>query len=221
MPAKKHLDMAVTVLTAACALVVTALVARRELSSTAHAAGRGPEQVAEWEQYATGAKSVGPSTASVTIVEFSDFQCPFCATLHGKLQRIMEERPNDVRVVYRSMPITSRHPFAWDAALTAECAAVQGRFGKYHDELFQSADSIGSISWGQFAVRAGISDTVGLETCRTSATALERLQADTAAANRLQVHGTPTILINGWRFEGVPADSVLDRLIEREIAESR
>lgn len=78
----------------------------------------------------------GPSLAKVTLIEYSDFECPFCVRAFPTVKQIIETYPNDVRLIYRQFPLTSIHPSAQKAAEASECAAEQGKFWEYHDKLF-------------------------------------------------------------------------------------
>jgi protein-disulfide isomerase len=205
-----------------CALLVTGLVVRRELFPRAALAVRdGGEPVPGWEEYARGGKAMGPLHAPLTLVEFSDFQCPACRVLSTSLKEIREKHPDDVRVVYRHFPLKS-HGAAVPAALASECAAAQGRFEPFHDALFSKQDSVGILPWTRFAQEAGVPDAAAFERCVAgSTTAAAALNADTMAGHKLQVRGTPTLLVNGKRYNGAPPTHALEQIVREELRSAR
>jgi protein-disulfide isomerase len=192
-----------------CALIVTGLVLRRELvGSPAAVPDAEPRHVPDWRSFASGAHQMGPPDAVVTITEFSDFQCPFCRVMAARLDTLQREQPRLVRLVPRHFPL-AHNPHARGAATAAECAGAQGRFMAIRRVIFEHQDSIGAISWTDFAGRAGVADTGEFASCMAGVAASSAVQLDRAAGDRLGVTGTPTILINGYRFKGaVPLDTL-------------
>jgi protein-disulfide isomerase len=213
------LQNALTAVLTICAVVVTGLLVRREFAGPAET---GPpairETVRDWQAYDDGRHRVGPEEAVVTIVEFSDFQCPFCRVAAGKLDSLRDEYPRDVAVVYRHFPMP-QHRHAVAAAQASECAGAQGRFWQMHDALYTKQDSIGVVGWTRFASDAGVGDLAAFETCLRD-DAPGAIRSDTRAARRLKVNGTPTLLINEHRVVGVqPLDTL--RAYVREALEGR
>jgi protein-disulfide isomerase len=182
-----------------CAVLVTGLRIRDEWRANKVDDGEAPVAVKEWQQYAREGQRIGPTTAIVTIVEFSDFQCPFCRAAASTIRSIRQTTAGRVALVYRHYP---GHEHSFAAAVAAECAAEQGMFEGYHDALFREADSIGVKSWSRFAADAGVSDTTKFAVCMTSGRAASRVVRDTAAAHALRVRGTPTFLINQMKVVG-------------------
>lgn len=205
---ERALNVALLVLTA-CALVVTGLVVRREVvdpPARAHAAR--PVEVVSWREYGREGHRMGPPTARVTVVVFSDFQCPYCGALMRSLHEVRAAFPDEVAVVYRHYPLPN-HPHALGAARASDCAATQGRFIEYHDALFAAQDSIGLVEWSRFAVSAGIQDLEAFQACAADTARSARIVRDVSAGGRLRVTGTPTLLINGLRFQGaMPAETL-------------
>jgi protein-disulfide isomerase len=207
-------DVATGLLTA-CALIVTGLLVRRELRpAEAQPASSPIRNVAEWRSYAAGGQRVGAEHSPVTIVEFADFQCPFCRESARLVNALIDSLGDRVSLVYRHYPLSAIHPFAMTAAIASECAARQGRFRAYHDRLFARQDSIGRLSWTLTALESGITDTVSFGRClRDSASVMPRIRADQAAAAKLGVHGTPALLINDELFAGAPSEPELHDLV--------
>lgn len=157
----------------------------------------------------------GPAEAPVTIVEFSDFQCPYCRDVQPTLKRIAEGYGDKVRLVFKHLPLTDIHPRALPAALAAFCAGEQGAFWQYHDALFASDDL--SPEWlGQTAARLGLHPP-RFESCLGSEKARSAVLRDVQEARRLGINGTPTFVINGNPVSGAVSFNDFKGLIDREL----
>lgn len=207
---------------AACAIVITGLVARRELFPSQAAAPPAPsaQRIQDWRPYAAAGHELGPPGAAVSIVVFSDFQCPACRALASSLKAIRAEFPRDVVVKYRHAPLPI-HPFAVAAARASECAAHQDRFEQFHDALFLDQAAIGLAPWTRFASAAGVPDTAGFERCMVAAAPDPVIARDTMDAHRLQVAATPTLLVNDLKLVGVPPMDTLRAVVGRAVAASK
>ncbi len=159
-----------------------------------------------------GAAYKGPATAPVTIVEFSDFQCPFCARSQAVLKQVLEKYPNDVKLVFRHFPLES-HPQARLAAEAAECAARQGKFWEYHDQLFASAGELPRSRLQGLAETIGL-DPQGFSSCLDGGTTGVRVAADLMAGRQLGVTGTPTFFVNGRMLEGAQPFAAFQNVID-------
>lgn len=152
----------------------------------------------------------GPPDAPVTIVEFSDFQCPFCGRFTPVLAQIRARYPHQVRLVYRYFPLNSIHPEAQKAAEAAVCADRQGKFWPMHDALFANQSALGIPQLKATAVRVGV-DRQRFDECLDGGAAAAVVAADQAAGKDLAVNSTPSSFINGrfvkgaWTFEQVQA----------------
>lgn len=209
----------VTGLLALCALAVAGTVVHREFFARAPPTGQGTTRppVQKWAEYAVEGHRIGPAAARVVIVEFSDFQCPYCRRTAARLDTLRAEFPVDVALVYRHFPLNI-HEHAVAAARASECAAEQGRFWQMHDALYKGQDSIGAVGWDRFASDARLPDPSSFRRCFAHSSA-PRVARDTVAAKRLGVRSTPTMLINETWVEGsVPLDS-LRALVRRKIAD--
>jgi Na+:H+ antiporter, NhaA family len=215
----KWFDRAATGLLVACALVLTFIVARRELAGGATTpTWSQPKRVADWQRYHTSTKTIGSPTAPVSILVFSDFQCPFCARFAESLKRVRLNHSREVRIVFRSFPIARLHPHARAAAAAAECAAQRSAFAQLHDLLFDRPDSIGVWSWSDVGARVGVADRDWFTKCMGNESTLTRIRDDSTAASALGLTGTPTVMVNRWLLpSGAPPDSVLDALISKEL----
>jgi len=151
--------------------------------------------------------TIGDSAAPIKVLVFSDLECPVCRRFH---QRLMEEEARfgkEVAVVFVHFPL-AMHRFARQAAQAAECAERQGRFGEFVNQVYENQDSIGLKSWNRFAHDAGIDDTISFGRCASSRVPDPRIQRGVDIGTKLHVEGTPTVIINGWRFNNPPFDSL-------------
>ncbi|MDH3611143.1 MAG: DsbA family protein [Nitrosopumilus sp.] len=146
----------------------------------------------------------GDPNAPITIVEFSDFQCPFCARFHTQtLPSILEEyiEPGKVNFVYRDFPLQSIHPNAFPAAVAAECANEQGKYWEYHDMLFEKQNGwsrLGSeeviSTFSQYAVEVDL-EQEQFDSCLESGKYLEEVQKDLSDGRAYDITGTPGFFI--------------------------
>jgi protein-disulfide isomerase len=199
-----------------CALVITAAVARREFFPAPAAAAQPdmkPRPVDNWDQLTGAGQRMGSAAAPVQIVEFSDFECPYCATFAETLRKVRAKYPDRVAVLYRHYPIQEIHPHARTAALAAECAGQQGRFEHYHDRLFAQQDSIGSKAWERFAREAGVGDVEAFTRCVQDERLLANVDRDTKLADAAGVRLTPTIVIDGTLIPGALSEAELEKWI--------
>lgn len=153
----------------------------------------------------------GRSDAPVTIIEYVDFQCPFCARFHDVIKAAVAEDPR-VRWVFRHLPLRDIHPMAAAAAEAAECASRQHRFWEYADRLFERQQEIDE------ARLMGIGRDLNLDerlfaACRQSQWVRRKVAADAQAFEEGHLSGTPTWFVNGVRFEGTVAAEELRRVI--------
>jgi predicted DsbA family dithiol-disulfide isomerase len=157
----------------------------------------------------------GPADAPVTIVEFSDFECPFCGALFPTLKALEQTHAKTVRLVYRHFPLTNIHPYAQKAAEASLCAHDQGRFWEMHDSLFGFQQDL-TVKSLKLRARELNLDTAAFDACLDSGEQAARVKADMADAAKAGVTGTPTLFVNGRILLGnQPAE--LRALIEDEL----
>lgn len=132
---------------------------------------------------------VGNAKAPLTLIEYSDFQCPFCSRFHPTVKQVLEEYPNDVKVVYRHFPL-SFHPNALPAAEASECAGEQGKFWEYADKLFENQSALGAELYIKLAADLGL-NTDAFKTCLDSDKFLTHIQQDMQGGSSAGVSGTP------------------------------
>lgn len=198
-----------------CALTVTGLLIRREFMPAPVQAAQ-VRTVRNAGEFRRGGQRIGNATAPVTIVEFADFQCPFCRESAKVVSAFVDSSAGQVSIEYRHLPLDGIHPFATMAAVAAECAALQSSFRQYHDALFAKQDSIGKRSWATYARDAGLADTVAFNSCVSDSSAvMPRVRSDVAAARELGITGTPALLIGDQLFSGAPSVNELRDLVKK------
>jgi protein-disulfide isomerase len=167
-----------------------------------------------------GAPSLGPADAWVTVVEFGDFQCPYCAMAAFTVHEIASNWPDDVRVVFRHFPLTGIHEHAMSAAIAAECADEQGQFWKMYDALYADQSKLDDAGLLATATSLGL-DVPTWQACIASDEARARVQSDLDLAGKLGVSGTPGFYVNGVSVEGAQPYDVFSSLIETELAKAQ
>ncbi len=164
-----------------------------------------------------GFHSLGPNDAPITIVEFSDFQCPYCRRWHAETyEPLLAAYPGKIRVVYRNLPLISIHSDAFVAAEAAMCAGDQNVFWQYHDKLF-SGESLGNAIYEQYARELSL-DIPSFVDCITEHKYQQAIQADSDFALNLGVSSTPTFFVNGLAIVGAQPLKIFKQLIDKELA---
>lgn len=169
--------------------------------------------IENWQDFQGPSLTLMEGDGTITIIEFSDFQCPYCASASATLDALAKRYPGQVTVKYRHLPLPS-HPHAVAAAEAAECANEQGAFAHYHDMLFAQRDSIGVKPWEAFAQEAGVPELSVFRECVDSRRYSERVESDIAAAAELGFRATPTFIVNGGIIRGAQAVPAFERLIQ-------
>jgi protein-disulfide isomerase len=168
----------------------------------------------------------GPANARVTLVEYSDLECPFCKRFHPTVQQLLQEYPNDVRWVYRHFPLEQLHAQAPKEAEATECAADQGKFWELTDliyELTPSNDGLDLAQLPAYARQAGVANIPQFEACLESGKYADKVAADLADATAAGGQGTPYSVLIGPDGTKVPVSgaqpyasvkAAVDRLLE-------
>ena len=155
---------------------------------------------------------LGNPDAPITIVEFGDFDCGYCAEAAGIMKEILTHYPNQVRLVYRDFPLTPNV----GAAEAAQCAHEQGRFGDMHDWLLENLDFRSDETYVMAARTLGI-DEVAFRECLSEDRYVEEIAADREAGEDYGVEGAPTFFINGRRIGGITSIDMFVEIIEEEL----
>lgn len=141
----------------------------------------------------------GNAHAPIELVEYGDYQCPYCGRAHGILTRLERRLAPSMKLVYRNFPLTQIHPRALSAALLAEGAGFQDAFWPMHDLLFDHQDALDDDDLRRYAKLLGL-DTARLQNDIPAARA--RIREDVLTGARSGVNGTPTLFLNGTRYDG-------------------
>ena len=158
----------------------------------------------------------GPENAKVTIVEFSDFHCPFCKRVQPTLTELLAKYPDDVRLIYKHMPLDQLHPQARRASEASWCAQQQGKFWEYHDALYTGGPDGSEQTLAAVAGRVGL-DQATYQQCMASGDAAREVQKHIEEGARYGVSGTPGFFVNGRFLNGaVPLDAFV-QIVEEEL----
>lgn len=161
-----------------------------------------------------GRPYLGPEDAPVTIVEFTDYECPFCGRhFRETLPQLFTEYEGEIKYVVLNFPISAVHPFAEKAAEAAECAYDQGFFWEYHDLLFQNSQALGTDRLKGYAREIGM-DSEAFDMCLDSGAKTERVLQDFRDGRSYSVTGTPTFFINGQALVGAQPFSSFQTVID-------
>ncbi len=159
----------------------------------------------------------GASKAPVTIVEFSDFQCPYCKGALPVLKQVTEKYGDQVQFLFKDFPLSDIHPQAQAAAEAAHCAEEQGRFWEYHDGLFALAPNFDAAHFVALAAQVGVKDMTGFQTCVESRKYKSRVEQDASLGQTLGVDGTPMFFINGIGLSGAAPIGDFEKIIDGEL----
>lgn len=159
---------------------------------------------------------LGNPNAPVTIVEFSDFQCPFCKDTALTLSRLVEDYPSLVRIIFRHFPLP-QHSLSLQAAVAAEAAGDQGKFWEMHDKLFENQNNLTISDFQKFADELGL-DMQKFNQSLDSSEFIDKVLRDRSSGISLGVHAVPTLYLNGQELPGPYTYDSLKEHIEKELA---
>ncbi|MEO8593789.1 MAG: thioredoxin domain-containing protein [Candidatus Solibacter sp.] len=162
-----------------------------------------------------GAPSIGPASAKVTLVEFSDFQCPYCSKAVLQIAATLKAYPNDVRLIFKQYPLDS-HPQATISAQASLAAHAQGKFWPLHDLMFANRTKLSRENIMRWAKDIDL-DLTRFMNDMESAETKKTVSRDQADGDKAGVEGTPTVFINGQRYNGDLAPEAIKSVIDAEI----
>lgn len=157
--------------------------------------------------------SLGPTNALLTIVEFGDFECPFCRKAYPDIRAFQAAHADEVRLIWRDFPLLDVHPRAQEAAEAAACANDQAKFWAYHDKLFENQGAFGDAALSSYAQQIGL-DVFVFNQCRSSDTLFSEISGDLRDSITLGNTGTPTFFVNGQRLAGAVPLELWERILE-------
>ncbi len=161
--------------------------------------------------------SEGKADAAVTLVEYSDFQCPFCLRVMPTLKQLRTKYGDKIRVVWKDFPLTQIHPQAFVAAQAGNCAREQGKFWELHDKMFGNQSALQPDALKKYAADAGL-DAAKFNQCLDSSKYEARVQEALSAGGRLGITSTPTVFVNGRIISGAQPIEVFQSVIDDELA---
>ena len=163
---------------------------------------------------------VGPVNASVIIIAFSDYECPFCTKAEHTMQTILEKYEGRVVYVFKDFPLTIIHPNAYNASLAAECAKEQDKFWEYHSHLYENNDKLEPMYLREYANLLGL-DTEEFNECFETQKYKNEVEKDIQTARLVGVTATPSFFINGIRIVGAKPEEEFTKIINSELETNR
>lgn len=161
----------------------------------------------------------GAATAPITIVEFADYECPYCASAEGTLQAILAKYPNQVRLAYRDFPLEF-HTHALSLAEASRCAGAQGKYWQYHDYVFAHQSQVKDDDLAKLPSQLGI-DAQMFQRCMSQHTFADEVKHDLDDGQKLDIEGTPAFFINGIALSGAVPLANFSREIDLELQRLR
>lgn len=159
----------------------------------------------------------GNPDASIVIVEFSDFQCPYCFDAFPVIREVVNAYHDDIKFIFRDFPITSSHPYAQKAAEAGECAQAQGKFWEMHDKMFLNQNDLSTASLIRYADETGL-ESVSFAECLNLGQFAAEVEQDLTDGLLAGVDGTPTFFINGRKLAGTVSYDSFASVIEQLLA---
>ncbi len=214
------IERVLSVLLVLAALVMALGVVRREFFAGESSAGSfvgmtqsGFEQ--DWQDLLAVGIMHGDRDAPIQIIEFGDLECPACRVFElSALDEVHRKFGDSVAVTFVHFPLP-QHRFARAGGVAAECAHAQGQARRFIRSVYQKQDSIGLKSWLSFGLDAGMPDSSQFVDCLASPGASARVEAGFVTARDRQLAGTPTVIVNGWRFANPPNTQELVAAVEK------
>lgn len=211
-------DRVSTGLITTAALVIAAALVRREFFAGPTSAPTGATYLREWRDILPATRLVaGTQEAPVTIVEFTDFECPACKMFHSTIRTVLAKYSEKVSFSVVHFPL-SAHKSAARAARASECAYTVGKFAEAIDLLFANQDSLSRADWPWFTARIPDEHRVEFDHCMADSATPLKISEGIDAGARLGLRGTPVVLLNGWRYPGAPPDTEFVRAVDDLVA---
>lgn len=221
IPMSSKVETVSSVILAAAACAMVAMFAVR-WTSDAQSSGANTPRVTEvdgWNEATSLGRTLSGGSAPVTLLEIVDLECPACAGYSSTLDEVTKLHPDKVKLMYLAFPLPM-HKHAMPAARAVECVREEPEARNIISVIYSNRDSLGLKSWSSLASAAGIKDTASFARCVDSDRHDRRIDAQVEMSKRLGAKGTPTIVLNGFRFSSPPSREELVRAIEAAAAGS-
>lgn len=167
----------------------------------------------DWNTLLASGHHVGPKSAPVTIVEFSDFLCTHCKEFNEALDLYRKDNPGQIQIVYHNFPLP-QHAYSKKLAASAECVAKMGNYERYYSLLYKNQDGITKLSLDSLAVKAGVKDVKAFNGCLSNQNVLNTIQHDVDLGEKIGLMQTPTIVINRVLYSGALTYQQLSEAID-------
>jgi protein-disulfide isomerase len=204
-----------------CAIITSGALVKRAffpgIQTGQMIAEHKPILIPHWQDYLDKGIRMGPQRAKVQFIEFADFECPYCGTFHKTLKILRGRYPDQVSLEYVHFPLPM-HRFAVPAARAAECAGDQGRFEAMYDQLFDGQEFLGLKPWSDYASAAAVPDLAAFDACVKRTESVTRIDEGKELGRKLDVQGTPTLVVNGWKLGQPPSPEELDTMVKAVLA---
>jgi len=162
----------------------------------------------------------GELTAPIELVEYGDYQCPSCGQAYPILKRIQKKLKGDLRFVFRNFPLSEMHPDAFDAAVAAEAAALQGKFWEMHDIIYENQGMLSSDALFGYAKKIGLNmDRFNEDTQKVSLS--QKVENDFESGVKSGVNGTPGFFINGYKYNGGWGESYFTEYLKATLNQAK
>lgn len=196
-----------------CAVIVTSLMVHQYLSSR-QVGGGVPKHVDEWRRLVSNRPvNMGSDDATLKIVEFSDYQCPYCRELEKNLQKLVSQSQARVAIVRYDYPLKNIHEYAYKAAIASRCAAAQKIYEPYEAELFKA--NLATADWVSLAQVVNIPDVPKFSKCISTNETAPLVDEDIGVADQIGIKGTPALVIKGNVITGMQNMQELKALVSR------
>ncbi len=167
----------------------------------------------KWDELLDGGHTIGSKDAPVTLIEFSDFQCPYCGMFEKVLEQYRKDHPGQIRLIMYNYPLR-QHPQAVTAAEAAECVSHMGDYPRFHNLLFKNQQKFPSQPFDSLAKLAGVTDLSALHGCMKDTTTINAIRQQIVMGNSVDLFQTPTIIINRAYYSGALSYKELDQAVQ-------
>ena len=213
----KALEKGLNVVLAVAVIAVAAVFANQQLRGNRPAGEERPGLVFEPKWRELPGQSKGDSLAPIQLLEVADFECPYCKAFNEVATGLEVKYGDSLRRIFVHLPIPG-HRFAYAAARAAECAGEQGEFWPMHDQLFAGQDSFGIKPWAAYGEQAKLKDLKAFTLCIARTDKVSRIERGLETKSIFSIRGTPTVMVNGYRYAIPPSGELLSEAFDRILA---